>query len=176
MMKKKGMIHIYTGNGKGKTTAALGLVFRASGHGMRSIILQFMKGQNTGEQKAAEKLRNFITIEQYGSKEFYKPESSDYIIHRGFAKKGYDRALACIASDAFDMVVLDEIFGTFNNGLISYEEILALIDAKHDNVELIFTGRDAPSDLFERCDLVTEMNEIKHYHSEGVGAREGVEF
>jgi cob(I)alamin adenosyltransferase len=176
MMKKKGMIQIYTGNGKGKTTAALGLVFRASGAGMRCIIIQFMKGQKTGEQKTAEYLHDFVTIEQYGSKEFYRPATSDYIEHRGFAKKGYDRALKCITSGEFDLVILDEIIGAFNNGLISYDEILALLNAKQEDVELVLTGRDAPSDLFERCDLVTEMKEIKHYHADGVGAREGIEY
>jgi cob(I)alamin adenosyltransferase len=175
-MHKNGMTHIYTGNGKGKTTAALGQVFRASGNNLRCIIIQFMKGQKTGEQKASEYIHDLITIEQYGTIEFYKPASSDYIVHRGFAKKGYDRALECVASGKFDLVVLDEIFGAFNNGLLSYDEILTVIDSKHENVELILTGRDAPSDLFERCNLVTEMNEIKHYHSEGVGARKGIEF
>jgi cob(I)alamin adenosyltransferase len=175
-MENRGMIHIYTGNGKGKTTAALGLVFRAIGSGMRSIIIQFMKGQKTGEQKASEYNKNFISIEQYGSKEFYKPEISDYIMHRSFAKKGYNRALECVASGEFDLVVLDEIFGAFNSGLLSYDEILALIDSKCENIELVLTGRDAPSDLFERCDLVTEMNEIKHYHGAGVSARKGIEY
>jgi cob(I)alamin adenosyltransferase len=173
---KEGYVQLYTGNGKGKTTAALGLVFRASGSGKKSLFVQFMKGTGSGELTAAEKTGGLVTIEQYGSSEFFIPGKSDMIIHRGFFKKGYNRVREALVSGEFDIVVCDEIIGAFHAGIVSYEEILSLIELKPSTVELVLTGRNAPSDLFERCDLVTEMKEIKHYYSNGVSAREGVEF
>jgi cob(I)alamin adenosyltransferase len=159
-----GYIHLYTGNGKGKTSAAFGQVFRASGYGLKSLVIQFMKGQKTGETSAAERTGGLISVEQYGSTEFFIPGTSNLIEHRGFFKKGYNRAREALVSGEYDIIVCDEIIGAFNNGLVSYEEILSLIEIKTETVELILTGRDAPSDLFERCDIVTEMKEIKHYY------------
>lgn len=171
-----GCIHLYTGDGKGKTTAAFGLAFRASGSGFRSLIIQFMKGQKTGETAAAATTNGCITVEQYGSTEFFIPGTSNILEHRGLFKKGYDRARKALLSEEYEIIVCDEIIGALHAGLVSYEEILSLIEIKPESVELILTGRDAPSDLFDHCDLVTEMKEIKHYYSKGVQAREGVEF
>jgi cob(I)alamin adenosyltransferase len=174
-MTQKGYVQLYTGNGKGKTTAALGLAFRASGAGFRSIFIQFMKGQQCSELYAA-RSTGLIEFEQYGSSEFYNPSTSSYLEHRGFAKKGLLRAKEILSSSDHDIIILDEIIGAMNYNLIAYEEILECINMKSEASELVLTGRDAPSDLYQHCDLVTEMIEIKHYYSEGVTARKGIEM
>ena len=174
-MTQNGYVHLYTGNGKGKTTAALGLAFRASGAGLKSVFIQFMKGQHYSELDAAA-MHNLIRIEQYGSSDFYNPATSSYLDHRGFSKKGLLRAKEVLTSDDFDLVILDEIIGALNYSLVTYDEIIEIINMKASCTELVLTGRDAPSDLFQHCDLVTEMTEIKHYYSEGIIARRGIEM
>lgn len=170
----RGYIHIYTGDGKGKTTAALGLALRASGHGMCSYIGQFMKGQHYGELTA---LHNhpYITIEQYGDprccirREEVTPE------HVAQARRGLERAREAMRSGRFDVLVLDEINVALWFGLLAIEEVLALLDERPENVEVILTGRRAPQQLIDRADLVTEMQEVKHYYQSGVSARKGIE-
>ena len=174
-MTQKGYVQLYTGNGKGKTTAALGLAFRASGAGLKSIFIQFMKGQHYSELDAATG-QSHIRIEQFGSSDFYNPATSSYLDHRGFSKNGLLRAKEILSADDFDIVILDEIIGALNYNLVTYDEIIDLINMKTESTELVLTGRDAPSDLFQHCDLVTEMNDIKHYYTEGVTARKGIEM
>ncbi|HNX60360.1 MAG TPA: cob(I)yrinic acid a,c-diamide adenosyltransferase [Spirochaetota bacterium] len=173
---KQGKIHLYTGNGKGKTTAALGLVLRACGASMKSYIAQFMKSGDFSEIKALERFGDLVHIEQNGPGEFYNMSTSDYIVHRGCAKKGYDAAKTAILSGEYDMVVLDEIIGACAYNLVTYDELLVLLEAKPESVELVLTGREAPTDLYEKCDLVTEMKEVKHYYNEGIKARKGVDY
>ncbi|HEY1407125.1 MAG TPA: cob(I)yrinic acid a,c-diamide adenosyltransferase [Spirochaetota bacterium] len=173
---KKGYIHLYTGDGKGKTTAALGLILRASGASMHSFIMQFMKKGDFSEIKALERFNDLVKIDQCGSTAFYNPMTSDFIEHRGLAKRGYDAARTAILSGLYDVVILDEIIGACEYGLVTYEEILSLLEVKPDGVELILTGRGAPTDLYSRCDLVTEMKEEAHYYHKGVAARKGIEF
>lgn len=173
---ERGFVHLYTGNGKGKTTAALGLVLRACGSSLRSCVIQFMKKGEYSEIKALGRFSDLVRVEQCGSGEFYDPATSDFISHRGCAKMGYDKALEAVISNTCDLVVLDEIIGACAYGLITYAEILSLIEAKPAGVELVLTGRDAPTDLYDRCDLVTEMKEIEHYYNEGINARKGIEF
>ena len=170
---KKGYIQIYTGDGKGKTTAALGLALRAAGHRMRTYIGQFMKGQHYGELDA---LRDHhqITIEQYGDihcirREDVTPE------HVAQARHGLDRAREAMLSGDYDIVVLDEVNVTVWFGLLTVEEVMALLSERPAHVELILTGRRAPDELIKRADLVTEMREIKHYYQQGVVARKGIE-
>jgi cob(I)alamin adenosyltransferase len=169
----KGCIQIYTGDGKGKTTAALGLALRASGRGMRTYIGQFMKGQQYGELDA---LRDHpcITIEQYGDprcirREEVTPE------HVAQAHQGLERARTAMLSGAYDIVVLDEVNVAIWFGVLSVEEVLAFLDERPECVEMILTGRRAPQVLIDRADLVTEMREVKHYYARGVTAREGIE-
>ena len=169
----QGYIQIYTGDGKGKTTAALGLALRASGHGMRTYIGQFMKGQPYGELDA---LRDHphITVEQYGDircirREEVTPE------HIAQAQRGLDRARDALHSGQYDIVVLDEVNVTVWFGLLTIKEVLAVIDERPAHVEIILTGRRAPQELIERADLVTEMREVKHYYQQGVAARKGIE-
>ncbi|MEE9616636.1 MAG: cob(I)yrinic acid a,c-diamide adenosyltransferase [Anaerolineae bacterium] len=170
---QKGYTQVYTGNGKGKTTAALGLALRASGHGMHTYVGQFMKGQPYGELDA---LRDHphITIEQYGDvrcirREEVTPE------HVAQAQRGLERAREAMLSGQYDIVVLDEINVTIWFGLLTVEEVLAFLDKQPEHVEVILTGRRAHPELVERADLVTEMREVKHYYQQGVLAREGVE-
>ncbi len=171
----RGYVQVYTGDGKGKTTAALGLALRASGHGMRTYIGQFMKGQHYGELDA---LRDhpLITIEQYGDvrcihREEVTPE------HVAQARRGLERAREAMLGlkGCYDVVVLDEVNVAIWFGLLTVEEVLAFLDQRPEHVEVILTGRRAPQELIERADLVTEMREVKHYYQQGVLAREGIE-
>ncbi len=169
----KGYVQVYTGDGKGKTTAALGLALRASGHEMRTYIGQFMKGQRYGELEA---LRDhpYITIEQYGDvrcirREEVTPE------HVAQARRGLERAREAMLLGRYDIVVLDEVNVAIWFGLLTVEEVLAFLDQRPEHVEVILTGRRAPSELIERADLVTEMREVKHYYQQGVLARRGIE-
>lgn len=170
-----GLIQLYTGNGKGKTTASLGLALRAKGAGLKTLIIQFMKGQYTSEIKAIETI-NEISIEQYGSDEFYKTESSNYIEHRRLASEGLLRASDAISSGEYDIVILDEIIQALNFDLITFDELIELIEQKDETIELILTGRSAPTALYEYCDLVSEIHEVIHYANKGQKARKGIEF
>ena len=170
---ERGLIHVYTGDGKGKTTAALGLALRASGHGMRTYIGQFMKGQQYGELDA---LRDdpCITIEQYGDPRCIRREevTSEHVAQ---AQRGLQRAREAMLSGDYAIVVLDEANVALWFGLLAVEEVLAFLDLKPGGVEVILTGRRALQELIDRADLVTEMVEVKHYYAQGVVAREGVE-
>jgi len=169
----KGYVQIYTGNGKGKTTAALGLSIRAAGAGLRVFIAQFMKMGDYSEIKALERFSDLITIEQYGVGQFVKgkPTPED----KAASRKGLDRVKSIVASGKYNMVVIDEgnIAAFFD--LISVQDLLDIIDNKPDNMELIITGRNADPRVIEKADLVTEMKEIKHYYQKGVKARTGIE-
>jgi len=174
---QKGLIHIYTGDGKGKTTAALGLCFRAAGWGIRSAFIQFMKGQDTGEIRAAEKFSDLMIFEQYGSDGFIKDKNSathrDHLVK---TVKGLARAGELIREKRCSIVVLDEILTLPQFGLLPEDKIMELIEMKPAEVELVLTGRGATPELIKRADLVTEMREIKHYYSSGVIARKGIEY
>ena len=168
-----GYVQVYTGDGKGKTTAALGLALRASGHGMRTYIGQFMKGQRYGELAALED-HPFIVVEQYGDIRCIRREEVT-AEHVAQAQQGLSRARTALLSGEYDIVVLDEINVTIWFGLLSVEEVLALLDERPSHVEVILTGRRAPEELIARADLVTEMREVKHYYVQGVPARRGIE-
>ena len=174
-MLTKGYVQCYTGNGKGKTTAALGLALRAAGAGMKTAFIQFMKGQVYSELKSVELLSEYITIEQYGSPRFCMPDDSNIEEHLDYARRGYTRALEVMRDPQYDLIVLDEIITTCTLKLITLEDILNVISIKADDRELVITGRGAPPELIEACDLVTEMKEVKHYYQQGVEARTGIE-
>jgi cob(I)alamin adenosyltransferase len=168
----KGYVQVYTGNGKGKTTASLGLALRAAGAGLKVYIVQFLKKGDYSEIKALEKFDN-IRAEQFGLLHFIKGKPSDEDMEAG--KKGYLKLRELLEQNQHDVVIAEEANVAFMCGLIKEDELLSLIDIKPGNVELIFTGRGAPSSLIEKADLVTEMKEIKHYFQKGVQARTGIE-
>jgi cob(I)alamin adenosyltransferase len=169
------MIHIYTGKGKGKTTAALGLALRAVGHGLKVMMIQFMKGKiNYGELEAAKKLPNF-TIEQYGRPDFVNPENPDEEDIR-LAKEAFGRACEVIERKEYGVVILDEINVAINFGLIGVKEVIALLKRTPEQTELVLTGRHMPEELAQFADLITECREVKHYFNKGVQARKGFDY
>jgi cob(I)alamin adenosyltransferase len=170
-----GYTHIYTGPGKGKTSAALGLAFRAAGSGLKSVIIQFMKGLPSGEIEAAARMGGLITIERYGSERFCRPDDGSFEEHRAHARRGYERAAAVLESGEYSVVILDEIVTAMTFRLVTEEDVIALIERKKDGTELVLTGRGATDGLIRRADLVTEMREIKHYYRDGVPPRKGIE-
>jgi cob(I)alamin adenosyltransferase len=169
----KGYVQVYTGDGKGKTTAALGLALRAAGHGLHTYIGQFMKGQPYGELDALLD-HPHITIEQYGDVRCLRREEVT-AEHVAQAQRGLEQARAAMLSGRYDIVVLDEVNIAIWFGLLAVEEVLAFLEQKPERVELVLTGRRAPQELIERADLVTEMQEVKHYYQQGVAARKGIE-
>jgi cob(I)alamin adenosyltransferase len=170
---RKGYIHIYTGDGKGKTTAALGLAIRAAGYGMKTYIGQFMKGQHYGELTA---LRDHpcITIEQYGDVECVHREEITQK-HMDQAQQGLKQARKAMHSHQYDIIILDEINVAVWFDLITAEEVLELLNERPKSVEFILTGRRAPEAFLEIADLVSDVKEIKHYYNRGVKARNGIE-
>jgi len=169
------MIHVYTGNGKGKTTAALGQAMRAIGHGLKVLMIQFMKGKiNYGELEAAKKLSNF-TIEQFGRPDFVNPENPAEEDIR-LARAGLARAVEAVDSRKYDIVILDEINVAVNFGLIESADIIALFKRKPDDVTLILTGRYMPEEFEPFADLITDCREVRHYFNKGTKAREGFEY
>lgn len=174
-IKFKGYIQVYTGKGKGKTTAALGLALRAAGHEKRVYIGQFLKGQSYGELTSAKKLTPYITIEQFGRKGFIhvteNPEEED--IKR--AKSGLRKCLKAMLSRKYRIIVLDEINVAVYFNLLTETEVLKFLDQKPEEVEIVLTGRYAPASFLRRADLVTEMKEKKHYYKKGVKSRIGIE-
>ncbi len=166
---------IYTGNGKGKTTAAIGLAIRAAGHGLKTCIVMFMKDFPYGELTVLRKLDAWITVEQFGDDRFVfqkRPPNEQEI---GAARDGLKRAREVMDSGEYDIVVLDEICVTTYFGLLTAEEVLPLLEAKPESVELVLTGRYCPEAWIEKADLVTRMDEVKHYYQKGVTARRGFE-
>ncbi|ATW27574.1 cob(I)yrinic acid a,c-diamide adenosyltransferase [Candidatus Formimonas warabiya] len=173
--EKRGYVQVYTGECKGKTTAALGLAFRAAGHGLKTYIGQFMKGQEYGELKSAQMMEPLITIEQYGKESMVDPGVLPETANVIMAKAGLDLCKKAMLSGSYDIVVFDEICYACFFRLINLKEIIEVIKAKPPAVEVILTGRYAPKELIALADLVTEMKEVKHYFRDGVMAREGIE-
>ena len=172
---EKGYIQIYTGNGKGKSTAAIGQAVRAAGFGLRTYIAQFMKEFPYNELNSLKHLSEWITIEQFGGDKFvYKKEPPDKI-EIDKARRGIAMAKNKMLSRKYDLIILDEVCVAIYFGLFSDEEILTFIKQKPENVEMILTGRYCPDKLIEKADLVTEMNELKHYYQEGITSRKGIE-
>jgi cob(I)alamin adenosyltransferase len=170
---KKRYIQVYTGDGKGKTTAALGLSIRAAGHGLKTYIGQFMKGQHYGELTA---LRDnpFITIEQYGDIECIRRDQVTQK-HMDQAKQGLIKARNAMLSGQYDLVVLDEINVAIWFGLLTAKQVLEFLDRRPESVEIILTGRNAPQEIIQYADLVSEIKEVKHYYHQGILARNGIE-
>lgn len=171
---EQGLVEVYTGDGRGKTTAAIGLAFRAVGHGLRVHIIQFMKGDMGYGEVTSCLSHPLIEIEQFGRKEFVnlsEPSTVDVEL----AQRGMARAREVLSEGEADVVILDELNVAVGFGLVSVEEVLSLLDLRRPHVELLITGRMAPPELVDRADLVTEMREVKHPFSQGVLARKGVD-
>ena len=169
---KKGYIQVYTGDGKGKTTAAFGLALRAAGAGKKVFIGQFVKGMRYSELDILPKIPN-ITVRQFGLDCFiYDDPSQDDI---DAARAGFFEVKKILCSGKYDLVIMDEANIAIYYKLFSFEELKHALKARDKHVEVVITGRKAPIELIEIADLVTEMKEIKHYYTKGVQARKGIE-
>ncbi|WP_179948107.1 cob(I)yrinic acid a,c-diamide adenosyltransferase [Geosporobacter ferrireducens] len=169
----RGYVHVYTGDGKGKTTAALGLALRAAGAGKKVFIAQFVKSIEYSEWKALKSLQNSIDITLYGHGCFIakNPEQEDI----SAARKGLQDIHRILMSKKYDLIILDEITIALYYRLLSLEDVITLLKDKPYETELVLTGRYAPEAIIEFADLVTEMKEIKHYYQQGVLSREGID-
>jgi cob(I)alamin adenosyltransferase len=170
----KGYIQVYTGNGKGKTTAAFGLSLRAAGAGKKVFFAQFVKGKTYSEIEAVQRYLPSVSVKQYGRGCFIfnDPVQADI----DAARKGLEEVALIIASGEYDIVVLDEANIAIHYRLFTVEELIAILKTKPDETEIIVTGRHAPQQLIDFADLVTEMREVKHYYKSGVEARVGIEY
>lgn len=171
-MKEKRYIHLYTGDGKGKTTAAFGLAVRAACAGLNVYIGQFVKGMEYSEVGVQKVMPN-IKIEQYGRDCFIEknPEAEDFAC----AEIGFEKIKAALKSDEYDVVILDEITVALYYKLVDLDELLEVLKTRNKSIEVVLTGRNAPEELIEIADLVTEMQEIKHYYRQGVLSRKGID-
>ncbi len=170
---QKGFVQVYTGDGKGKTTAAIGLSVRAAGAGLKVFIAQFIKTGDFSEMKALKKFSDHITVRQFGQGGFIRGKPADEDI--AAAQKGLDAVKSAILSGEYDVVVMEEGNVAVTCGLLSVRDILDIIAMKPESVELVITGRGAEPSVIKKADLVTEMKEIKHYFQKGVQARVGIE-
>jgi cob(I)alamin adenosyltransferase len=169
----KGYIQVYTGDGKGKTTCAIGLSVRAAGAGLKILIVQFIKAGDYSEVKALRQLSDHITLKQFGKGRFIKGKPSPEDIKA--AKEGLTFIQQAIASGEYDVLVLEEANVAITCGILQLEDILDIMKNKPEDLELVITGRGADPKIIEKADLVTEMKEIKHYYHKGVQARVGIE-
>lgn len=174
MSLTKGLIHVYTGNGKGKTTAAIGLGIRAVGEGLKVLMIQFMKGRRYSELDALEQIKDF-TVVQFGRDEFVSKEKPAQI-DIDLAYKGFAYAKDVLLKQSYDLVILDEINVALEYHLISLQDVLQLIKEKPESVELVLTGRYAPPELIQQADVVSEILEIKHPYHKGVLSRKGIDW
>ncbi|MBP2630631.1 MAG: ATP:corrinoid adenosyltransferase BtuR/CobO/CobP [Firmicutes bacterium] len=195
MKSLQGCIQVYTGNGKGKTTAAIGLAIRALGAGKRVLFLQFMKSKIYSEHTILGALSPNLTVETTGKPFFIVKEGmlseaelakwgDDVVVfpqgkppadYLALMRTGVSRAKEAVTSGKYDIVILDELNVALFFELVSLSDVQAILDHKLSNVEVVLTGRGAPKEIIERADLVTEMKEIKHYYNQGIEARLGIE-
>ncbi|RJR38317.1 MAG: cob(I)yrinic acid a,c-diamide adenosyltransferase [Deltaproteobacteria bacterium] len=171
----KGMIQVYTGDGKGKTTCALGLSLRAAGQGFRVFMIQFLKGRETGEAQAAARLAPEMTLRYFGRPglvNLRSPAPEDLAL----VKEAWALARQVITAGEHDLVVLDEINLVLTYNLVPLDEVLQALRTRPSWVEVVLTGRQAPPELVELADLVTEMRPVKHYYQAGVKSRRGIEW
>jgi cob(I)alamin adenosyltransferase len=170
-----GLLIVFTGNGKGKTTAALGMALRAAGHGLRVLILQFIKGAwNYGELAALDLLPT-IEIETLGSGFTWNKANLDE--DRRLAQAGWQRAAQAISTSRYQMIVLDELHYVLSYGLLDTETVMRVLAGRPPHLHVVTTGRNAPEPLLQQADLVTEMRQIKHpFHERGIKAQPGIEY
>lgn len=168
----KGMLQVYTGNGKGKTTAALGLALRAVGAGRKVFIAQFVKGMDYSELKSTAEIAD-IDLKQYGHNYFIRGKSSEK--DRLAAEKGLEEVKELLKAANYDLIILDEANIAVHYGLFTLEDLISAVEQRDSQVEVVITGRYAAEELIEKADLVTEMREVKHYYKKGIKARKGIE-
>lgn len=177
MAARQGLILVNTGNGKGKTTAALGVGMRAWGQGFKVLVMQFIKGNwKYGELQAAERMGPDFVIRQMGEGFVKGCNEDEKIQHQQAAKEALAVAGAEMVSGTWDMIILDEINYAIKFGLVSLDEVLVLLKGKPSALHLVLTGRDVHPEIIEIADLVTEMKEIKHPYKKGIKAQQGIEF
>lgn len=176
--ENKGLVVVYTGNGKGKTTAALGMCIRAAGYKKKIKILQFVKGSwKYGELKGIELLKEFVEMEQVGEGFVgIVDDNKEFSVHQEAARKGLAYAREIIHSGKFDIVILDELNVAIDLGLVPLEDALELIRSKPDLLHIVVTGRGAKQELIDLADLVTEMREIKHPYQKGILAQRAIDW
>ena len=174
MSLEKGFIHVYTGNGKGKTTAAIGLGVRATGEGLKVYMIQFMKGRRYSEIDALDHIQNF-TVVQFGRDEFVSKKNPEQI-DIDLARKGFEHAKKIINNGEHDVVILDEINVAVDYNLIPLNDVLQLLEEKPKKVELILTGRYASPEVVKQADIVSEILEIKHPYQNGIESRKGIDW
>jgi len=170
----KGFVQVYTGNGKGKTTAAFGLALRAEGAGLKVFIGQFVKGKTYNENITITRNLKNITVKQYGLDCFIVKAPTDNDIKA--ARQGFEEMIKIIQNGKYDLVIMDEVNIALYYKLIKVDELIELIRNRPSHVELVLTGRYAPTEIIEAADLVTEMKEVKHYYQQGIEARNGIEY
>ncbi|HUH67347.1 MAG TPA: cob(I)yrinic acid a,c-diamide adenosyltransferase [Syntrophales bacterium] len=171
----RGLVFVYTGNGKGKTTAAMGQALRAVGHGLKVLVIQFMKGKKYGEVLACEQFLPGITVCPCGLDSFVmreKPAPVDIEL----AGQGLNLAKKALSSGEYNMVILDEINVALDFGLISVRDVVEMVKGRAASVDVIMTGRYAPPDIIEIADTVSEMKEVKHHYTAGLKERAGIEY
>ncbi|MBS3899374.1 MAG: cob(I)yrinic acid a,c-diamide adenosyltransferase [Dethiobacter sp.] len=176
MSEKRGLVLVYTGNGKGKTTAALGLLLRASGHGAKVFLVQFRKSDPSyGEIQAIDKFLPTVTVVQ--------SKRSRFTVGGGFAEEDFvdardvfEKGKNALLSGNYDLVIFDELNFAVNCGLISLSDVLAMLAEKPAQVDVVLTGRNASEEIMMRADLVSEVREIKHHYQAGIAAQKGVEY
>ena len=174
-LNEKGLIHVYTGNGKGKTTASMGIALRAAGQGLKVLIIQFMKAQSSGEIKALNAINLPITVRQFGRKVFFNSKTRDPIdIQR--AQKGLECFKSALIEGKYDLIVLDEINVVMAMGSLKVEDVIRAIQTRPPALHLVLTGRNAPDEIVNLADLVTEMKEVKHCYNQGIAAQKGLEY
>ncbi len=174
----QGLVHVYTGDGKGKTTAAIGLGIRALGRGMKVLMIQFLKGRNTGEILVLESLKPGFEV--YRNKETVKftnqMNQAELEACREDIRNGFQYALAAAKSGDWNLIILDEMMAAISIGAISTAEALSFIEYKPEELEVVLTGRNAPAELIQRADYVSEIQAVKHPMSRGIKARKGIEY
>jgi cob(I)alamin adenosyltransferase len=173
----KGYVQVYTGDGKGKTTAALGLGLRAVGHGFKVIMFQFLKGAHSGELDSVALLGDkFKIIRLAETKKFFSAQNDQEKAElKERLQKEFKQVQAIISGNKCDLLILDEIMAALHAGLLEIDQVCTLIDSRPQGMELVLTGRSVPREILEKADLVTEMLVIKHYADKGVSARQGIE-
>jgi cob(I)alamin adenosyltransferase len=175
---RQGLIHIYTGTGKGKTTAAIGLGIRAYGQGLKVLMVQFLKGWTTGEMKVIASLGPGFQVFQYKENDKFTWGMTDEEMEKikGEIRIGLKYTIEAVMSGEWDLIIMDEIMAAVNRGFLPLEEVVELVKTKPQKLELVLTGRDAPLELIELADYVSDITARKHPMEKGIVAREGIEY
>ncbi|SES88035.1 cob(I)yrinic acid a,c-diamide adenosyltransferase [Anaerobranca gottschalkii] len=173
---EKRFVQVYTGDGKGKTTAALGLALRAAGWGYKILFVQFLKGQHSGEVESIKFLKNIELLKIGAIDKFtWQLTEEEYKAVYDKVQREWSNLIKTLKNSNYDIIVLDEILGTIKSGLVTEEQVCSLIDENRDKVEIVLTGRNLTENLKDKADLLTEMKNVRHYYQKGVKNRKGIE-